>query len=137
MQPRQHQICRKNIPYVIKLQNPKTMSTTTNKAPMNIPIMSFTLATPKNLCLNRDFPDQTDFPGHRSLWDAANYNPASQGRQLPPIRSNSPIWLGVATNLTSAKAQNHLFLHQSLPWGNPFDLGDRVTGTNADITKVG
>jgi hypothetical protein len=28
------------------------------------------------------FPDQDDFPGHRTLWDASNYNHDSRGRQM-------------------------------------------------------
>ena len=32
--------------------------------------------------VNRDSPDQTNFPGYSSFWDTVNYNPAFQGRQM-------------------------------------------------------
>ena len=34
--------------------------------------------------LNRDSPDQTNFPGNSSFWDTVKYNLAFQGRQMRP-----------------------------------------------------
>ena len=39
-----------------------------------------------SVIVSRDFPDQADFPGHRTLRDAANYIRDSRGRQM---QSNS------------------------------------------------
>src|SRR5918996_2851976 len=76
--------------------------------------------------LNQDSPYRTKLPEPETLWNAAYYNSAFQIRQLPLTSFKFPDLVVGTTNISSAKAQNHLFLHKSLPWGNPFDLGDRV-----------
>ena len=43
--------------------------------------------------LNRDSPDQTNFPGYSSFWDTVKYNPAFQGRQMRPNSLKFPIFI--------------------------------------------
>ena len=44
--------------------------------------------------VNRDSPDQTDFPGYSSLWVALNYNHESQERQMRPDSLKFPAFMG-------------------------------------------
>ena len=41
--------------------------------------------------MNRDSPDQTNFPGYSSFWDTVKYNPAFQGRQMRPDSLKFPV----------------------------------------------
>ena len=43
--------------------------------------------------LDRDSPDQTNFPGYSSFWDTVNYNPAFQGRQMRPDSLKFPVFI--------------------------------------------
>ena len=43
--------------------------------------------------LNRDSPDQTNFPGYSSFWDTVKYNPAFQGRQMRPNSLKFPVFI--------------------------------------------
>ena len=43
--------------------------------------------------LNRDSPDQTNFPGYSSFWDTVKYNPAFQGRQMRPDSLKFPVFI--------------------------------------------
>ena len=43
--------------------------------------------------INRDSPDQTNFPGYSSFWDTVKYNPAFQGRQMRPNSLKFPIFI--------------------------------------------
>ena len=43
--------------------------------------------------LNRDSPDQTNFPGNSSFWDTVKYNPAFQGRQMRPDSLKFPVFI--------------------------------------------
>ena len=43
--------------------------------------------------LNRDSPDQTNFPGNSSFWDTVKYNPAFQGRQMRPDSLKIPVFI--------------------------------------------
>ena len=47
-------------------------------------------ATADAVLINRDSPDQTDFPGYSSLWVALNYNQQSQGRQIRSVAVRPP-----------------------------------------------
>ncbi|MDA1129091.1 MAG: hypothetical protein O2913_10395, partial [Chloroflexi bacterium] len=44
--------------------------------------------------LNRDSPDQTDFPRYSPLWDGANYSHAFQGCQMRPGSLKFPAFIG-------------------------------------------
>ena len=41
--------------------------------------------------LNRDSPDQTDFPEHGTLGDKSNYKVVPRTRHCPLTHSNSPL----------------------------------------------
>ena len=43
--------------------------------------------------INRDSPDQTNFPGYSSFWDTVKYNPAFQGRQIRPNSLKFPVFI--------------------------------------------
>ena len=43
--------------------------------------------------LNRDSPDQTNFPGYSSFWDTVKYNPAFQGHQMRPDSLKFPVFI--------------------------------------------
>ena len=43
--------------------------------------------------LNRDSPDQTNFPGNSSFWDTVKYNPAFQGRPMRPNSLKFPVFI--------------------------------------------
>ena len=43
--------------------------------------------------VDRDSPDQTNFPGYSSFWDTVNYNPAFQGRQMRPDSLKFPVFI--------------------------------------------
>ena len=43
--------------------------------------------------LDRDSPDQTNFPGNSSFWDTVKYNPAFQGRQMRPDSLKFPVFI--------------------------------------------
>ena len=43
--------------------------------------------------VNRDSPDQTNFPGNSSFWDTVKYNPAFQGRQMRPDSLKFPVFI--------------------------------------------
>ena len=43
--------------------------------------------------LNRDSPDQTNFPRNSSFWDTVKYNPAFQGRQMRPDSLKFPVFI--------------------------------------------
>ena len=43
--------------------------------------------------LDRDSPDQTNFPGYSSFWDTVKYNPAFQGRQMRPDSLKFPVFI--------------------------------------------
>ena len=43
--------------------------------------------------MNRDSPDQTNFPGNSSFWDTVKYNPAFQGRQMRPDSLKFPVFI--------------------------------------------
>ena len=43
--------------------------------------------------MNRDSPDQTNFPGNSSFWDTVKYNPAFQGRQMRPDSLKIPVFI--------------------------------------------
>ncbi|MDA1127402.1 MAG: hypothetical protein O2913_01730, partial [Chloroflexi bacterium] len=44
--------------------------------------------------INRDSPDQTDFPRYSPLWDGANYIHAFQGCQMRPGSLKFPAFIG-------------------------------------------
>ena len=43
--------------------------------------------------LDRDSPDQTNFPGYSSFWDTVKYNPAFQGHQMRPDSLKFPVFI--------------------------------------------
>ena len=43
--------------------------------------------------VDRDSPDQTNFPGNSSFWDTVKYNPAFQGRQMRPDSLKFPVFI--------------------------------------------
>ena len=43
--------------------------------------------------IDRDSPDQTNFPGNSSFWDTVKYNPAFQGRQMRPDSLKFPVFI--------------------------------------------
>ena len=47
----------------------------------------------KGVDVNRDSPDQTNFPGNSSFWDTVKYNPAFQGRQMRPDSLKIPVFI--------------------------------------------
>ena len=47
----------------------------------------------KPVDMNRDSPDQTNFPGNSSFWDTVKYNPAFQGRQMRPDSLKFPVFI--------------------------------------------
>ena len=66
--------------------------------------------------LNRDSPDQTNFPGNSSFWDAVKYNPAFQGRQMRPDSLKFPVFHIATTVLPSLKSPNRWSTPKSPPW---------------------
>ena len=83
----------------------------------------------------RHSPDRTTFPGYSSRRDAANYNPAFQGRQMRPDSLKSLLpW----TNHRPAKRKisKPLVYDQVSSLGSPFALYDPVTVINPDAPKV-
>jgi hypothetical protein len=83
----------KNVPYVIKLQNPKNMSTTTNKAPMNIPRISFNLAAPKNLCFYLPLTEEINLLQEMAL--RATTPRTSSGDQRCTLVHLLPVLMGL------------------------------------------
>lgn len=94
----------KNVPYVIKLQNPKKMSTITNKAPMNIPRISFNLAAPKNLCLYLPLTKEINLLQEMAL--RATTPRASSGDHRCTLVHLLPVLMGLIPHGKSPRTKN-------------------------------
>ena len=68
-------------------------STSANGVPFEDFSGDYCYATDCAVGVDRDSPDQTNFPGNSSFWDTVKYNPAFQGRQMRPDSLKFPVFI--------------------------------------------